>query len=211
MRFLLLLLLITGCSYRVEKETTPDLAALFDPAKAGFAEVSSLVLQPKCVRCHSGMMGSYASLVSNLGEISRRVQDTGGDQMPPAGEEQLTTAQKALLLGWIARGAPEIATGTGNQQPPPVEAQPLNGFALVKKQVFDQRCVRCHSGLFGSYASVKDNIDEIAFRVQLRGEGQMPPVNRPQLSAEEQDLLLRWIALGAPEEGGVEEEPRSNP
>jgi hypothetical protein len=89
--------------------------------RLSFANLSATVFQPKCARCHSGMMGSYESVVANLQEIEMRVRSTFDfEKMPPARAPQLTTEELNLLLDWIQAGAPR----EGNATPPPGRPQP---------------------------------------------------------------------------------------
>jgi hypothetical protein len=88
------------------------------------------LLKEKCFACHgavkqeAGLRLDAASLIlkggedgpvivphqPSEGELIRRVQSTGDDQMPPKGEgEALTTADVKLLKTWIEAGAPAPA------------------------------------------------------------------------------------------------------
>jgi hypothetical protein len=72
-----------------------------------YADVTPL-LQQECVPCHtSNTMGkdesSYAAI---LGQTDALLAQVGECLMPPAGSPQLTSDQRALLLGWLVCGAP---------------------------------------------------------------------------------------------------------
>ncbi len=188
-----LLLLLPACAYKVEKEPLPT--------GGGFTEIRALVLGPKCLRCHGEALATYAAVLPLLDEIAARIQSSDPNLMMPPPGSSLSAAERTLLLDWIARGAPEGPGGVAPAPPPPG----LSGFALLQAKVFP-KCSRCHGGgWLSSYESTFGQKDEIARRVQLTDFEQMPPANRPQLSEEEKQLLLTWIALGAPREGGIQE------
>lgn len=226
-KLLVLLLLFSSCSYRVEKELQDTLNS---NQSLGFAEIQSMVFAPKCARCHSGMVGSYDAVIANLSEIGRRVQLSGAGMMPPASASALSEAEKNALLSWIANGAPLVG-GDPVEQPsappgappttPPVGPPPVAPvpparlhFAYVKERVLTPKCARCHSGMVSNYESVLANIREIEDRIQITPDDplafmMMPPEKAPPLSQEEKDILLRWIQDGAPRDSVGE--PPSTP
>jgi uncharacterized membrane protein len=90
--------------------------------RLSFANVNAQVFQPKCARCHSGMMASYESVVANLTQIESRVRSTlDFDKMPPARAPQLTQEEFLLLTDWIKAGAPR---GDQNSPNPPTNPTP---------------------------------------------------------------------------------------
>jgi hypothetical protein len=87
--------------------------------------------------------------------------------------------------------------------PQPDPAVPVTfSFAQVKAEVFTPRCARCHSGMVSTYEKVIANLSAIESKI---ASGQMPPARAAALTDAEKQLVLRWIALGAPEMGGGEE------
>jgi|GEM_PF-7118402 len=209
---LLSCLLLSSCSYKVEKE--PEELVKFDGSKLSFAEVRSLALGPKCARCHD-WVASYAETRALASDISDRVQGLGPNrQMPPASSSQLSANEKAAIVAWVAAGAQEVP-GQVEQpvtpppvEPPPVEPPPVEPpppvkltFAVVKAKVLDPKCLRCHKAELDTFEHTAPLIKDIEFRIQdIGGFEQMPPPNRPQLTDEEKNMLLEWIRSGAPKE-----------
>lgn len=102
----------------------------------------------------------------------------------------------------------------------PVEPErPVEPAVAIKylsdiQPIFQSKCISCHGGL-----SKKGGLDLRSLASITRGgnngpgvkpgqpdqsqvwqsikEGQMPPPNKPQLSADEKQLILKWIASGA--------------
>lgn len=232
-QFLILVLsalFLASCSYKVEKEKEETLK--LDASSLGFAQIRSLALGPKCSRCHGNddWMNSYPAAKAAAQDISDRVQGIGPNRpMPPANATQLTAAEKAAIVAWVAAGAPEVPGQTPApidqpvnpppaepppSEPPPVTPPPVEppappsepppppalSFALVKAKVFDGKCLRCHKTDLDTYEHTRPLLKDIEFRVQdIGGEAQMPPPNKPQLTAEELKLVLDWIRSGAPE------------
>jgi len=87
-------------------------------------------------------------------------------------------------------------------------------FAEVQEQIFDSKCVMCHSGIFAplgldlsTYGSIVDNPpfqvikkgdaeNSILYKVVL--SGRMPARGR-RLNQDELKLMYDWINAGAPE------------
>jgi uncharacterized membrane protein len=90
--------------------------------RLSFSNVSAQVFQPKCARCHSGMLSSYESVVANLTQIESRVRSTlDFEKMPPPRAAQLTQEEFLLLTDWIKAGAPK---GDQNSPNPPTNPTP---------------------------------------------------------------------------------------
>lgn len=206
---LFLLLILTSCSYHEDKGGAPT---GLSSSQLGYAQVQSSVFGPRCARCHAGdVVASYESVVAHLPEITRRMQLPAGapGAMPPGGP--VSPQELQAVLAWSRAGAPREAGvgGTPGQPsvppppttppvtPPPTPALPFS-FAEVNAKVFAPKCARCHRGMMASYESVTANLSEIDSMIS---SGQMPPARASQLSAEERDLVLRWIALGGPKDG----------
>lgn len=202
-KMLALLLLLPACSYRTEKET-PGLG--LSNSNLSFSDVQSRILGPRCARCHAGdVVASYEAVAANLSEITRRIQLSPGTRgaMPPGAP--LSAAEREALLAWARAGAPRESGSTApNPSTPPVPTPPTPenpapfSFAEVQSKVLTPKCARCHGGMMGSYERVVANLGAIDSMVSA---GQMPPARAAQLSEDEKQLLLRWIAMGAPKEG----------
>ncbi len=104
----------------------------------------------------------------------------------------------------------------------PIENKASPDFTRIQAQILKTNCVSCHSDAGGnaaginleSYANVKKNIEDIQQSVVI--EKSMPP-GKP-ISPESQQLLINWIANGAPENTsssspapGVTSEPNAPP
>lgn len=208
---LLLLLLLSACAYRVEKEGADSVK--LNPDSLGFPEVQAAIFGPKCARCH-GWAGSYEGVTANLAEISARTQSADPNfMMPPPNATALTAEEKSSLAAWIAKGAPRVGGGEPGQPsvpppappaptPPPVVPGPISpvlSYNNVRDSVLVPKCARCHSQMVNNYDSVVANLTEINSRVRSEFDfDQMPPARAAQLTVEEKNLLLDWIAAGAP-------------
>lgn len=195
---------LSSCSYRTEKEPAPVGRST---ANLNFPDIEARILGPRCARCHAGdLVASYEAVVANLGEISRRIQLPAGSRgaMPPGAP--LSAADRQALLAWAATGAPKAPGPNREEEPtptaPPPPATPTPpapfSFAEVQSKVFAPKCARCHAGMMAKYESVKENLDAIETMIS---SGQMPPSRAPQLTEEERQLVLRWIAMGSPQAG----------
>jgi uncharacterized membrane protein len=101
---------------------------------------------------------------------------------------------------------PTVVVDTPPQNPSgPLLVMPADSeinFALVRDRVFAFECMACHSDAGGNraglnletYANAIDELDDIEEEVS---EDSMPP--RSRLRPIDKDIILRWIALGAPQ------------
>ncbi|MCO5141578.1 MAG: c-type cytochrome [Oligoflexia bacterium] len=197
-----LLLLASSCSYRVDKQEV-DLAS--NLKNISFAEINQMVFQPKCARCHGGdIFSNYTSVLENLDFIKDRIlrSERSPGAMPPSGK--LKNEEINAILAWMADGAPEFKPGETTPQPQPIPPRTRPSpeelenptYQVVNQFVFQLKCSRCHGrGLVKDYESVLASLDAINLEVS---QGSMPPFDATQLTEEEKNLLLRWIALGAP-------------
>lgn len=203
---------LTSCSYRTEKMSeSPGLGVA--QSSMSFAQIQSSILVPKCVSCHhhANDFGTYDATKAAAADIASRVRSTDPSvMMPRPGSAPLTAEEKNALLRWIDRGTPEDSTSSppGNspapQLPPPVE--PGLNFAYVQETALKPKCLSCHHHRndFDSFEHTRPLLKEIQYRIHAFGtEDQMPPENRPQLTAEELKLVEDWINAGAPEMPGL--------
>ena len=209
----LILLLTTSCSYHEEKGAGPT---GLSSSQLGFGDLQARVFGPRCARCHAGdVVASYESVVGNLAGITRRMQLPAGapGAMPPGGP--VSAQEMQAVLAWARAGAPREAgvggapgPGTPVTPPSPPPAPPPAplpfSFAEVQTKVLTPKCARCHSGMMASYESVTANLSAIDSMI---ASGQMPPSRAPGLTEEERQLVLRWIALGAPRDGSQDAAP----
>jgi len=170
---LLTFCLFLGCNSYKEKTAGPDEGPL-NLSSIDFQFVSSKVLGPRCVRCHSLAGGdkgdvnleTYENVVAHLAEIEESVFRE--DSMPPrrAGGP-LTAYEKNILRLWIDARAPEENHGgesTPPSNPTPIPApspSPTPGVPLpppadsgepvaptweaIYEKIFAPKCIRCHA------------------------------------------------------------------
>ena len=128
------------------------------------------IFNSNCTGCHKGsaapaglqldtaagvLRGSVAGKVvipsdSKNSTLVKRIADTTGDQMPPAGP--LTAAEIKIITDWVDQGAKGDVTPaqlsdaprTAPTGPPPAIASVAN--ATQERALLDYYCVRCHSG-----------------------------------------------------------------
>ena len=100
------ILLTAGCNYRIDKQD--GRLGEFSPSETTipFQLVVEKVFQPKCAECHD--FTNYSQVRANINAIRFRIEN---GSMPKAGAMNgpLSSAERALILGWMAQGAPEFA------------------------------------------------------------------------------------------------------
>lgn len=198
------------------------------PAEIYFASIQSSILEPSCYACHSAAAGNkggvnletYANVKAQLADVQADV-DSG--DMPQSGPE-VSASLKAVLDQWIANGAPESAssgstnttngtTSTPVASPTPVATNPtptpapapqpsITTYQTVNSQIFQPYCFSCHSAAGGNragvnletYANVMKNISGVKSTIN---SGSMP--RGTTLTSAQKNLVLAWIAAGAPQ------------
>lgn len=90
----------------------------------------------------------------------------------------------------------------------------LIDYAVMNAQVFQPKCLTCHATSTGNkdpnletYAAIVANISDIQSDVQ---SGRMPFRKAP-LSAQEKNLLAKWISMGMPEMVSAKPQPNPEP
>jgi hypothetical protein len=139
---------------------------------------------------------------------------------PPAPKAPLPSPPAAVPEKHDPPSAPVVARP--KEEPPKAPAEPAPPaepavelrFAKDVSPVFQAKCVGCHGALSkrggldlrtlastvkggNSGAGVKPGDPEQSPVWETVRTGQMPPPNKPQLTAEEKKLILAWIANGA--------------
>ena len=114
---------------------------------------------------------------------------------------------KILLESWVAAGAPEFLSNTGDTKPEAPQA-PV-GFAEVRDKVLvPNNCVQCHSHFYDYetarrfFPSMVSLVDADKMPFPQREGGENIPV-----SFEGKELLRNWLAQGAPEFADKEPAP----
>lgn len=196
---LLLIALIAGCNYNDLKNQPVPAGKTGQPNPelvVDFATVKSQVLDPACIRCHSGATPRGGIRLETFEQVfalkdSLRVQvETGAMPPRPPG---LSPDQKALVLAWVDSGAPERTVIT----PPPS----VPSFLEVSSKVFIPHCVKCHSNEedkggvnLEDFGSAKQYASEIAFALDTDDMPRRAPPLPPELKA----LVYAWIDGGTP-------------
>lgn len=217
--FGLIVLLFSGCSYKIDKTADTAGQGIQDATAIDFKMVRDEILAPKCLSCHASDTNNRSGLVLETylqvqAELSA-IQDSVTTDFMPLNRAPLTTAQKNLLSSWIQAGAPEIVDANPKPQPPaelppveppppikpPAPVGPARDWASVNTLVIEPSCVGCHSAPANrggvnleSYQNVFANIVEVESTIR---DGSMP--RRNKLTPLQKELILDWISLGSPE------------
>ena len=174
------------------------------------------IINANCVSCHtsaSGPLGVYGltdinHLVSSGLVIpgqptqSSLYNAIAAGRMPPAG--RLSSADEILIQDWILGGSGPAPGGTTTTTLPlPTVAT----FSSLEHNVFQPRCVGCHSSFsaaggfaFDSYSGVMRAVNKTTPSSSkiytITTSGAMPP-SGPRLTSQEESLILQWIQAGA--------------
>lgn len=214
--FLLFVIFTSGCNYNRLKsnqnegnqQISQELAK-----KLSFAFVYNEVFSPKCVSCHGDgnklNLQTYSTTIVKLAEIENSVFVT--QTMPKQGS--LTEEQKLILKGWIQAGAPEFPASPVD--PPPNETLEPK-FASIDRNIFQNRCVVCHSPgnsakhILLTHQELLDsprelvlpgNPDEslLVIAIERDNDKRMPPAKEGYSKLKEDEILAirKWILNGA--------------
>lgn len=204
------LLVLAGCNYNRVKDGSAgggsgasvkgmslDLAT-----NMNYASVQKLVLQPRCMSCHSNAGGNkgnlnletYDALTGKLNKIAYRVLEV--KDMPTGG---LPAGEYELFEAWINAGAPMNNTGRTAG-----EIRGALNWPRVSKLILSSSCLDCHvkpnpdGGLdLTDYQVFKDNQAKIFDRLFVKQD--MPPKPYPAMGMGEKNALLKWMAQGIPQ------------
>ncbi|MEW5853122.1 MAG: c-type cytochrome [Myxococcota bacterium] len=161
--------------------------------------------------------------------VAERIVDAGFRKMPPEGSTDITGAERAQVLQWIAAGAhPYKCDGNGNPIiPPPPDAGPIPtppecgdvGYQVARDLV-NRYCVPCHvegggqvpldtheAGLTPSTHPAYPSMTRWRSSYLRMLDQSMPPGSVVPTSGE-MELMRRFVAAGAPRyacdaDGGV--------
>ncbi len=214
---MLVLAVLSGCNYRVEK------VSLQDERQTGerwYAWIDRTVLQPRCVSCHGGAkismgidLSSYRALMASNVVVpgqpdqSQLFQSVSEGKMPVG--PPLTVSQVDRIRTWISVGAP------GDELPPPPKPEPK--FSWLDKNVFEPKCLKCHTGNnpkgdvdFTNYASLMASTGLTLTPIVAGEPGnsgvydqvilELMPPGPNKLSNEIREALAEWIRRGALED-----------
>ena len=183
------------------------------------------IFNSNCTGCHKGsaapaglqldtaagvLRGSVAGKVvipsdSKNSTLVKRIADTTGDQMPPAGP--LTAAEIKIITDWVDQGAKGDVTPaqlsdaprTAPTGPPPAIASVAN--ATQERALLDYYCVRCHSGLNAEGDMHLDKLDTAHMEkdpakweavVRKLRAGMMPPSGNPRPAAATYESMIAF-------------------
>ncbi|MCB1687579.1 MAG: hypothetical protein KDI33_03805 [Halioglobus sp.] len=195
----------------VSSTGTTDTNALAGSEQVSWYSAAQPLIQRYCVACHIDGGPSPFPLVTYEQVYAKRsaleyVLEAG--TMPPQGFAGPTASETALLLQWLANGAPR-----GNPSDAPLK-QLADGFTYHKdtRAIIEKNCVTCHvaGGVapfpLDSYDKVKSVAAAALFAVE---NGTMPPwpptkgysplLHERVLSGEDSFALRNWLAGDMPE------------
>jgi serine/threonine-protein kinase len=165
--------------------------------------------------------------------IKRIRTDDEVEQMPP-NRPKLSEEDAKVLENWIISGARDFtgATaapprgGAGDGKPALPPEQEKAELAAKVKELFRTRCNECHgngasagdlevnerASLLKESRVVPNNPDKSTVFLRITGKKRpiMPEEPREMLSADEQDLVRRWILVGAPKFPDGPRKPRDD-
>jgi uncharacterized membrane protein len=205
---------MAGCNYSHSKSALTfkesgvgigSLENIPDGAILSYTQIVNTILQPKCLACHSSTGGnagglgleSHDEVVANLASIKAEIV---ADTMPK-NRAKLTVKEKKIMYAWIDAGGPIDGEGIPTPLPrPPVVV--LN-YENVQREVISPRCLKCHSDAgmndgdinLETYENVVGSINLIESEIR---SGSMPRPRTNPLTLVQKDLILNWIAVGAP-------------
>ena len=215
---LLAVMLLSGCNYDILKDDrrarTPVSLPPEQKAQLSYAYIYQNVFKAKCVSCHGASGGvnleTFGSTKAHLREIQTAVFDT--HSMPK--QSSLSTEESGILRAWLEIGAPENSSrGT---QPPPTEEPLQPTFDSISKNVFNAKCVTCHSSIGQGHRVLLDkasllnsplqlvipgNADDsgLVIDIERNDDKRMPPAadGYSELKPEEKKAIRDWITNGA--------------
>lgn len=182
-----------------------------------FNELYLRVLEPKCIGCHGASgnvnLGNIEGARKFLGKIRQAVLID--QKMPKAPYAALSFEELQMVSAWIKAGAP-ASPKNGDAAPsiPPLEST----FASIRDRIIIPKCVACHRAGGTSPRILLDSVSEMVnsplevvipgkpdesgliLVVQSNARKKMPPSESGigPLKLEEIDVIIAWIASGAP-------------
>ncbi|MDD4975891.1 MAG: hypothetical protein PHY93_16155 [Bacteriovorax sp.] len=213
-------LLVSSCSYRKEKGS--ELFVSYNQAildKVSYQLINQRILIPKCIACHGNSgnvnLESYSSVYGHIEKIKEVSIATR--VMPKSPYPALNNEELELLATWIQAGAPDKPLDGSDQPPPPKQEALEPKFLSIKKNIFQNKCMVCHSaGKEAERVSLDSAEDLINSPLDLVLPGNpdesglvlavlptarkiMPPKKSgiANLLPSEIEIIKQWIANGA--------------
>lgn len=174
-----------------------------------FELIKTEFLQKQCIECHTGRHTAYANyevVRAAASAMLERMQSRDVTRLMPKGGPALPAEQIALFKAWVDAGAPEVADSKipGDSKPKP-KPEKL-GFEDVVEGVFKPyNCIACHSqyndytSTYLDRGSIVSLVSSNAMPFPAKQGGKADPV-----SDAGKQMLLGWVAQGAPEVAGGE-------
>lgn len=226
--FLLSLLALAACG-RPSRMPSLQGNALLSSEELSFDALNETIFKPRCASCHANftvyesLMDSGTVLAKNPDQSSLYLRTASG-QMPKGGPA-LSVAEVSAIYDWISAGAPKgsgviippIGQTPGGSNPPGTTNPPPTGgaaeptFAWLQANVFNPRCVMCHSGTAPSAGYDLSSFEGVTaggrvvpgnsagsriYQRVISTTAPMPPMGGP-LTAEQTQMLAQWIQSGA--------------
>ena len=173
-----------------------------------FATISRNIIEPKCLRCHSGY-SNYSVVQVSAFNMLARMEEANPVRRMPKNDGQLNSATLAMFREWVSAGAPEFKKEDTKPVKPKKPVVDNISFLEIKTKILNPyNCTSCHSQ-FNDYEPVARAIGGIA---NLVTGDQMPfPKKKGEtvepVSVKDKDLLLKWVSQGAPEFKKLPAEP----
>jgi len=191
-----------------------DVVEEVDPKKVSFAMVKEKILAPKCIKCHVAKnampLDTYDAVKANIPRVALAVLE---GSMPP--KKPLNKNLMNLFKTWLGEGAFELPSAP-LQMPEP-------NFASLKKNLFNEYCLKCHTGdkpradvsfdsiealrkspkrpLIMEDAGEPDSNLIVHSLINSKDDKRMPPARTgPRLPKEVIEVVRAWILNGAPAE-----------
>lgn len=219
--WVLLLLAVSACSYREEKTRIQDGRLT---GEGWYAWIDRTVFVPRCVECHGGAkVAARVDLSSYKAVMESRIVTPGEPERSPLYEAvlenrmpkgpALSAGQIERIKAWILAGAPG---NTDDVEPTPIpEPKPEATYAWLAKNLFEPRCLRCHTG-----EKAKGDVDLSTYQSLMASEGltlnpvepgepqnsglwdqveaELMPPGPDKVSNDIRAALAEWIRKGAP-------------
>ena len=219
-----ILALVASCGGKGSDEASQFAPIVIDSTPVDFAGLKSQVLQDNCIRCHADFKDSVSDVVvaGNLDKSSLFTMVNSG-AMPPGGPKLSPT-----LINVVRNYVKGVAPAAVEQAATPTTAQPANpaevpienpspvkvNWNLLKTDLFEKSCVRCHAPkpgddpahpkyedpLLTDLESVKAAAKSI--QDELDG-GTMPPPRARNVIKPTQEIIeafRAWTKAGFPEQ-----------
>lgn len=161
----LLFLLLSGCSYRVEKQKESPLSSAELSSSVSFETVYERVFRPNCITCHGNLGGVNLESRQSAREAIERIHQMTlvEKRMPPPPNPPLNEEERTILASWIKKEGDERPGNAPTPTPYPEPAprpdpmpEPIPRpsprpnpvltptFRSIQQQILAPKCITCH-------------------------------------------------------------------